>query len=140
MMLSVLLVLLLQSSDAGSMVDLADEEIVVDFVETVTVIDLPVKITRNRQPFNGVKKDDVELVENGVQLAVDSVRKAKVPLKIHFLFDLSTSNERQLLQGKRAVHTLIGKMKKNDVAKISLFSAYYQSITDYSGDKKALQN
>ncbi len=116
----------------------ADDEIQVDFTETVTMVNLPLMVRRNERPYKHLKIEDVRIVENGVALNPQQLRAVETALTLHFLFDMSTSNERYIFQAKKVARDLIQRMKKNDRAKISFFSSSYQPLTGYERDRKTL--
>jgi len=115
-------------------------ELQVDYVERVTVVRLPLMVSHKGAPYKRLKKERLTLTENGTHVNVDGVQEVETPVVLQFLFDLSTSNERYILQAKRAARDIINKMKPLDMARISFFSGNYQPLTDYTSDKKLLQN
>ena len=117
---------------------LAAEDLRVDFTETVTVVNLPLRVWRHNHPYRELKLQDLSLVENGIHIDPQQLHQVETPLTIHFLFDLSTSNERHIWLAKRAVRDVIQRMKKADKGKISFFSSLYQPLTPYTGDQKDL--
>lgn len=114
------------------------QDIQVDFTETVTVINLPLKVQQGGRPYKKLKKEELELVENGVAISLMDMAREEAPLTLHFLFDLSTSNERNIYLAKRAAGEMIQKMRRGDRVKISFFSSVYQPLTGYSSDRKYL--
>lgn len=117
-----------------------DGEIRVDFTETVTVVNLPLKVRLHQRPYRHLKIEDIHLVENGVAIHPRRLREVKTALTLHFLFDMSTSNERFIFQAKKVARNLIQRMKKSDRAKISFFSSSYQALTGYERERKLLLN
>jgi len=116
----------------------SNDAIAVDYVETVTVVNLPLKVSRHGLAYRDLELEDLRLMENGIAVAPRALSIDETPLTAHFLFDLSTSNERRLLQAKRAARELTESMRPGDRAKISCFSRVYQALTDYTDDAEAL--
>ncbi|MDJ0834962.1 MAG: VWA domain-containing protein [Acidobacteriota bacterium] len=118
-----------------------DADIKVDYTETVTMVNLPIKIQAGSgKPVKGLRLEDLRVIENGVQVELNTVRRVQTPLTIHFLFDLSISNERNLTHARRAVQEYIQRMKPGDLAKVSKFSSNYQPLTEYTDRKELLIN
>ena len=117
---------------------LENAEIRVDYTTTVTMVNLPIKILSEGEPYKGLELSDLQIIENGIQVELAMVRRVKTPLTTHFLFDLSISNERHLLNAKKSVREITGKMKTGDLSKISVFSGNYLPLTDYTADRKTL--
>lgn len=113
-------------------------DIKVDFTETVTMVSLPLKVTRGGEPYKDLELDMLQIVENGVQVVPAELQLVKSPLTLHFLFDLSTSNERHIFLAKKAARGLVGKMKPGDRSKVSFFSSSYQPLTAYTSDQEEL--
>jgi len=118
----------------------ADDQLRVDYTETVLRVNLPVKVRIGHQPYRSLKMDQIRVVENGQSLKVQTIEKIETPLTFHFLFDLSTSNADHIFQIKKTVRTLIDRMRVGDRAKISFFSTIYQPLTDYIEDKTVLMD
>lgn len=116
------------------------DDLQIDYVERVTVVRLPISVYRKGKPYKRLKKEELTLTENGIRVNISNLREIETPVVIQFLFDLSTSNERYILQAKRTARDIINKMKPHDKARISFFSRNYQPLTDYSNDRKLLQN
>ena len=119
--------------------DLSRADIKVDFTETVTMVNLPVRVWHRGGHVPNLRAEEVEVVENGVVVQLNRLDQIKTPLTLHFLFDLSTSNARHIYLAKKVVDDIIGKMKSEDLGKISFFSSHYQPLTDYTGDQKNLR-
>ena len=118
---------------------ITDTRIKVDYTETVTMVNLPIKVQgKTGKPVKGLRIQDLKIIENGIQVELNTVRRVQTPLTIHFLFDLSISNERNLMHAKKAVKDYIRHMKPGDLAKISCFSTNYLPLTDYTRDKGLL--
>ena len=115
----------------------ARQEIKVDYVETVNLVRLSIKARHEGRPYK-VSADDLRILENGKPVAVNKFTEIETPLTMHFLLDLSTSNEKYIFRAKKAARDLINKMKKQDLAKISFFSRTYQELTPYTDDRKLL--
>ena len=130
-----LLLFLLQDEDY-----FAEPDIKVDFTETVTIVNLPLKIRLQGLPYKRLKLSDLVIIENGVEVEIQNLKKVEIPLTAHFLFDLSTSNERHILNAKKTVRDFSQKLRPGDRAKISFFSATYQPLTDYIADRQILMN
>jgi len=118
--------------------ELIVDDIRIDYVETVTMVNLPLEVVHRGRPYKRLDLEDVTLVENGIRVEPAELRRVRTPLMMHFLFDLSTSNERHLMFAKRAVRDLTNKLETGDLAKLSFFSAHYQPVTDYTADIETL--
>jgi len=110
------------------------DDIQVDYVATVTYVNLPLKVQHQGRPYKRLELEDVTVIENGVRVELEELRRVRTPLTIHFLFDLSTSNERHLMFAKRAVFSTTERLEQGDRVKLSFFSANYQPVTDYTTD------
>jgi len=117
---------------------LEDADIRVDYTTTVTMVNLPIKILSEGEPYKGLELGDLQVIENGIQVELAMLRRVKTPLTTHFLFDLSISNERHLLNAKKSVREITGKMKPGDLSKISVFSGNYQPLTNYTSDRQLI--
>lgn len=117
---------------------LGDDQLQVDYTETVLRVNLPIKVRRGNHAFKSLRKNQLQIFENGKGVDVQRVERFETPLTFHFLFDLSTSNSDHIFQIKKTVRQLIDRMREGDRAKISFFSTRYQSLTDYTHDKQEL--
>lgn len=117
-----------------------DDQLKVDYTETVMRVNLPIKVQLGNQPYKSLKKEDLMVYENGKGLSIQTVQRFETDLTFHFLFDLSTSNSDHIFQIKKAVRSIIDRMREGDRAKISFFSTTYQSLTDYTSDKTLLMD
>lgn len=114
------------------------DDIKVDFTATVTRVNLPLNITNNGEPYKDLNLSQLEVTENGVAVKVNSLKAQKVALTVHYLFDLSTSNARNIYQSKKVARDLVKKMDPGDKAKVSFFSSQYKPLTDYTEQKADL--
>lgn len=117
-----------------------DSEIRVDFHETVTLVNLPIQVRLDGRPYRSLKQEDVQVIENGVEIPLQQLQRVETPLTIHFLFDLSTSNERHIFKSKKAVRDLLSRWRKGDRGKISFFSRHYEPLTEYITDRATLMD
>ena len=115
-------------------------DIKVDFTETVTYVNIPLKVQQRGLPYKGLNLHNLQVMENGVKVSLKNLSQVESSLTTHFLFDLSTSSTRHVYLAKRSVRDIIGKMKPQDRGKISFFSADYQPLTPYTSNKKVLQS
>jgi len=118
----------------------ADDQLRVDYTETVLRVNLPLKVRKAGSPFKSLRLEHLQILENGNEIKVQSLRRIETPLTFHFLFDLSTSNSDRIFQTKKMVRAIIDRMREGDKAKISFFSTHYQSLTDYTDDKTLLMD
>jgi len=95
-------------------------------------------VTRGGRPYKGLALGALQITENGVSIQPSELTEVRAPVTLHFLFDLSTSNERHIFLAKKAAGELVSKMKAGDRAKISFFSSAYQPLTAYTEDREAL--
>lgn len=116
----------------------ADDQLRVDYTETVLRVNLPLKVRKSGSPFKSLRLEQLQILENGNEVKPQSLRRIETPLTFHFLFDLSTSNSDRIFQTKKMVRAIIDRMREGDRAKISFFSTRYQSLTDYTEDKALL--
>jgi VWFA-related protein len=116
-----------------------NDDLRVDYVERVTLVRLPLEVTRDGNPYTRLRDRDLTVMENGEKVIIQKLEQVDTPLVIHFLFDLSTSNERHILHAKRAVKGIVDRMQPGDRAKISIFSTVYQPLTDYTSDGELLR-
>ena len=114
------------------------DDLRVDYVERVALVRLPLEVTRKGNPYTRLRDRDLTILENGEPVKIQSLEQVDSPLVLHFLFDLSTSNERHILHAKRAVKGIIERMQPGDLAKISIFSTVYQPLTGYTTDRQLL--
>ncbi len=110
----------------------------VDMVETVTMVSMPLRVRLNGLSYRELELEDLRIVENGVSVQPSQLKRTQAPLTIHYLFDLSISNERLLFQAKRAARNLIQSMRREERAKISFFSRRYQALTEYTANTSDL--
>ncbi len=115
-------------------------DIKVDFTETLTLVDLPIRVLRGGSFYEELRPERLEIVENGVQLKVWEVREVETPLTLHFLLDISSSNAKGLHFSKRVVADLLTESRPKDKAKISSISAVYRPLTDYVGERQVLMD
>ncbi len=131
-----LLCLLWIFGQAGSSSEAND--IKVDFTETVTMVNLPLRVLRAGSFYEALRPERLEIVENGVQLKAWEVREIETPLTLHLLIDVSSSNARGLQQSKRIATELLQEGKTQDKLKVSSVSATYRALTDYSHDRQVI--
>lgn len=117
-----------------------DSNIRIDFTETVTLVNLPIQVRQDGKPYRKLEQEDLQVIENGVQIELERLQRVETPLTIHFLFDLSTSNEKHIFKAKKAVRDVCSRWRKGDRAKISYFSRNYQPLTDYTSERSELMD
>jgi len=115
-----------------------DTDIKVDFVETVTVINLPLMVQQDGHVVKDLRMEQLRVIENGEEVTLRDLVKVQAPVVMHFLFDVSTSNEKHMLHAKKCAREMISKMRSNDIAKVSYFSAGYRSLTGYTRQREEL--
>lgn len=115
-------------------------DIKVDYTETVTLVDLPIRVLRGGSFYDALRPELLQIVENGVQLKAWEVREVETPLTLHFLLDISSSNANGLQFSKRVVADLLEESRPRDKAKISSISAVYRPLTDYIGERHVLED
>ena len=64
------------------------EEPKVDYVETINVVRLTMKVKENGKPFKGLRLQDVRVLENGNAIPLQSLQQVDTPLTLHFLFSM----------------------------------------------------
>ncbi len=116
-----------------------DDSFRVDYVETVTVMRIPVLIQRDRRLVKGVQPQDVLLRENGVSLDVVDVTEIELPCTVHLLFDLSFSQSEHIRRARRIGSDLFRHLRKGDRVKIATFSGRYYGLTTYTDDLDSLR-
>lgn len=114
------------------------EDIKVDYTATVTMVNLPIKVRKHGHPYKDLDLEQLRVVENGIKVVPQDLRKIETPITLHYLFDLSTSNSRHIMLAKRSVKEMVSRMRQGDKAKVSFFSSQYQPLTPYTSDKKKL--
>lgn len=119
---------------------LAEGDIKVDYTAVVTMVNLPVKVHQNGLPHRKLAPRDLSVVENGVKVDIEDVRKVQTPLRVQLLFDLSVSNERYLDLAERAVGQLLDGRKKGDLFRLSGFSDIPVSLTEFTDDTALIKS
>lgn len=115
------------------------EALKVDFIETVTVVNLPLRVHKDGEHYKSLDIDELRIVENGVVVTGRDLSTIETPLVVHFLFDLSTSNTRNIYHSKKAARNMVGKMRAGDKSKVSFFSSSYQPLTEYTDNGDELK-
>ena len=119
---------------------LAEGDIKVDYTAVVTMVNLPVKVHQNGLPHRRLAPKDLSVVENGIKVDIEDVRKVQTPLRVQLLFDLSASNERYLDLAEKAVGMVLDGKKQGDLFKLSGFSDIPVSLTDFTDDTAAVKS
>ena len=115
-----------------------DSDIKVDFVETVMVVNLPLMVQQDGRAVQDLKIEQLNVMENGEAVSLRNLVKVQTPVVTHFLFDVSTSNQKYISLAKKCARDLVAKMRPNDIAKISYFSTGYHSLSGYTRNRTEL--
>jgi Ca-activated chloride channel family protein len=92
-----------------------------EHVRTEAVL-VPVIVTHGGQFVRGLKQQDFEIVEDGVQQAIASLASEEAPLDLVLAIDVSGSMEHSLNQVKAAVKQLLSKLRPGDAATLVGFN------------------
>lgn len=83
---------------------------------------VPVIVTRDGQFVRGLKKQDFEILEDGIPQLIASIVNEDAPLDLVLAIDISGSMEDALPEVKGAVKQLLGKLRKGDAATLLGFN------------------
>jgi VWFA-related protein len=118
---------------------LFEDELEVDVQASLTLVNLSLRVSREDQLYRDLSAEELLITEDGKSVPVFDISEVKTPLTLHFLFDLSTSHSNVLIDLKRDVTRVISDLDDEDASKVGFFSGYYQSLTDYTRDRKKLR-
>jgi len=114
------------------------QDIRVDYTETVSLVSVPLQVKRDGHRVSNLRREDVTVLENGVKVEVADLGLIDAGSTIHLLIDVSASQDRRLEYSVALARDLIDGLEPDDQIKISQFSTYYRSLTDYVRDRAAL--
>ena len=92
-----------------------------EHVRTEAVL-VPVIVTQGGQFVRGLKKQDFEIVEDGINQSIASIASEESPLDLVLAIDVSGSMEHSLDQVKAAVKQLLSKLRPGDAATLVGFN------------------
>jgi VWFA-related protein len=93
----------------------------VERIRTEAVL-VPVIVTSGGQFVRGLKKQDFEVIEDGVAQPIASIVNEDAPLDLVLAIDISGSMEDALPEVKTAVKQLLGKLRRGDAATLLGFN------------------
>lgn len=118
---------------------LFEDELDIDIQASLTLVNLSLRVSRDDKLYRDLEADQLIINENSSLVPVFDISEVKTPLTLHFLFDLSTSHSNVLVDLKRDVNRIVGDLDEEDASKVGFFSGYYQSLTDYTQDRRVLK-
>jgi Ca-activated chloride channel family protein len=129
---------LLLTSIAGAALVTAQQQPIVIRTEVISV---PVTVFDNKGRFvAGLKQTDFEVLEDRVAQAVTSFDVTESGVASELLLDVSGSMGAKLDEVKRAATQFVRQMGPRDVARIVEFDERVTPLTEFSGDKAALES
>lgn len=93
----------------------------VERISTEAVL-VPVIVTKDGQFVRGLKKQDFEVLEDGIAQPIASIVSEDAPLDLVLAIDISGSMEDALPQVKGAVKQLLAKLRRGDAATLLGFN------------------
>lgn len=118
---------------------LFEDELEVEVQASLTLVNLSLRVSKNDVLMRDLKLDQLQVLEDGVEVSLFDISEVRTPLTLHFLFDLSTSHSDVLVDLKRDVNKIVSDLDQEDASKVGFFSGYYQSLTDYTHDRKQVK-
>jgi VWFA-related protein len=100
----------------------------------VDAVLVPAIITERGQFVRGLKKQDFEILEDGVAQRIDAVVSENAPLDLVLAIDISGSMEHALSQVKAAVQQLLTKLRPGDAATVVGFNDTFFTVAEREKD------
>jgi VWFA-related protein len=101
----------------------------------LVVVDAQVLNKKTRQVVNSLKKDDLQIYEDGVQQRVSSFSQDELPLSVVLLFDLTDSVRPVLKPLAEGALAALRHLKPEDEVAVMVYSASARVIQDFTTDR-----
>lgn len=111
----------------------------VERIRTEAVL-VPVIVTSGGQFVRGLKKQDFEVIEDGVAQPIASIVNEDAPLDLVLAIDISGSMEDALPEVKTAVKQLLSKLRKGDAATLLGFNDTWFVAAERERDQRARED
>jgi Ca-activated chloride channel family protein len=107
---------------------------------TLIVVPVPVSVTDDDgRPVNGLKKEDFELLEDGMPQEIETFSHDQTPITSILLIDTSGSMNAQMPLVRTAALRYIHAMAPADRTKIIQFNSKVVPLEDFTSDKSKLE-
>jgi VWFA-related protein len=120
-----------QSSGQG----LADEAGSFRVSVRLVIVDAQVVNKKTRQIVSDLKKDDLEIYEDGMQQQISSFSQNELPLSVVLLFDLTDSVRPVLKPLAEGALAALQHLKPEDEVAVMVYSASARLIQDFTTDR-----
>ena len=98
---------------------------------------VPVVVTHRGQFVHGLKKQDFEVLEDGVAQQIAALASDEAPLELVLAIDISGSMESSLGEVKAAVKQFLSKLRPGDAATVLGFNDTTFTVAEREKDRKA---
>jgi VWFA-related protein len=113
-----------------------DQAAVFQTTSEMVVVDVQVLHTKTRSPLATLRREDLQVFEDGKPQNILQFSRDELPLSVVLLFDLTDSVRgvlRQLAQGSRAA---LGHLKAADEVAVMVYSGRARLIDDFTPDRE----
>lgn len=115
-----------------------DDEIIK--VET-NLVTIPVSVLdRNGRFISGLKKEDFQIFEDGVQQQVEYFASLESPFTVILLLDVSASTQFKIEEIQNAAITFVNQLRQNDRVSVITFAEKINVLTPPTNNRAVLQN
>lgn len=103
-------------------------------------VDVGVLLEKTHQFVPGLKKDNFEVFENGVQQKISHFGQIKAPITAVLLLEFASTNYQFIYDMKNAAYTFVSDMQPHDEVAVETYDMRLHILTDFTQNQQRVQD